>query len=99
MDVSTHLGWRSGNPKNSYGLFAGNDWLTSDSGIPGRPQRWDNVANLYNKIRTTQPAYAVAGLSANEYVDITAYLLKQNGFPAGREELQGDESQMRNDSQ
>ena len=96
MDVSTHLGWRTGNPKNSYGLFSGDKWLESDSGIPGRPQRWDTVADLYNKIRTTQPAYSVAGLSRNEYVDIVAYLLKQNGFPAGKEELRGDVSQMRN---
>jgi hypothetical protein len=66
------------------------------SGVPGKPQRWDTVADLYNKIRTTQPAYDVAGLSTNEYVDIVAYLLKQNEFPAGNEELKDDVPQMRN---
>lgn len=96
VDVSQNLGWRTGNPKNSYGLFVGDQWLGSDSGIPGRPQRWDTVADLYNKIRTTQPAYSVAGLSTREYLDIVAYLLRQNHFPAGNEELKDDVPQMRN---
>ncbi|HYT22468.1 MAG TPA: family 16 glycoside hydrolase [Candidatus Polarisedimenticolia bacterium] len=96
VEVSQNLGWRTGNPKNSYGLFVGEKWLASDSGIPGKPQRWDTVADLYNKIRTTQPAYNVAGLSTNEYLDIVAYLLKQNEFPSGNEELKDDVSQMRN---
>ena len=95
MDPSTGLGWHRG-PVNSYGLFVGDAWLASASGVPGRPQRWDTVADLYNKIRTTQPAYDVAGLSTQEYLDIVAYLLKQNGLPAGKEELKNDLSQMRN---
>ena len=81
---------------NSYGLFVGDAWLASASGIPGRPQRWDTVADLYNKVRTTQPAYDVAGLSTQEYLDIVAYLLKQNGLPAGKEELKNDINLMRN---
>jgi len=95
MDPSTGLGWHRG-PVNSYGLFVGDAWLASASGVPGRPQRWDTVADLYNKIRTTQPAYDVAGLSTQEYLDIVAYLLKQNGLPVGKEELKNDLSQMRN---
>jgi len=95
LDPSTGLGWHRG-PVNSYGLFAGDSWLASASGIPGRPQRWDTVADLYNKIRTTQPAYDVAGLSTQQYVDIVAYLLKQNALPAGNKELKSDLSQMRN---
>ena len=57
---------------------------------------WDTVADLYNKIRTTQPAYAVGGLSTEEYLSIVAYLLKQNGFPAGKEELTDNLNVMRN---
>jgi cytochrome c5 len=95
MDRSTGLGWHRG-PVNSYSLFASDAWLSSASGIPGRPQRWSTVADLYNKIRTTQPAYDVAGLSLQAYLDMLAYLLKQNGFPAGREELRDDLNQMRN---
>ena len=95
MDRSTGLGWHRG-PVNSYSLFASDTWLSSASGIPGRPQRWSSVADLYNKIRTTQPAYDVAGLSNQAYLDMIAYLLKQNGLPAGREELRNDLNQMRN---
>jgi mono/diheme cytochrome c family protein len=95
MDRSTGLGWHRG-PVNSYSLFATDAWLSSTSGIPGRPQRWSTVAELYNKIRTTQPAYDVAGLSNQAYLDMIAYLLKQNGFSAGKEELKGDLNQMRN---
>src|SRR5213593_97300 len=94
-DASDGLGWHRG-PVNSYGLFVGDAWLASASGIPGRPQRWDTVADLYNKVRTTQPAYDVAGLSTQEYLDIVAYLLKQNGLPAGKEELKNDINLMRN---
>ena len=95
MERPTGLGWHRGDV-NSYGLFVGDSWVGSASGVPGRPQRWDTVADLYNKIRTTQPAYDVAGLSTQEYLDLVAYLLKQNGFPAGREELKHDLNQMRN---
>jgi len=56
---------------------------------------WDTVADLYNKIRTTQPAYAVGALSTEEYVSIVAYLLKQNGFPPGKEELTDNLNLMR----
>jgi cytochrome c2 len=96
VDVSQHLGWRTGNPKNSYSLYYGDKWLASDSGVPGKPQRWDTVADLYLKISTTQPAYDVAGLSTTEYLDILAYLLKQSGLPAGNEELKDNVSLMRN---
>src|SRR5438132_12444082 len=57
---------------------------------------WDTVADLYNKLRTTQPAYAVGGLSTEEYLSIVAYLLKQNAFPAGKEELSDNLNVMRN---
>ena len=95
MDRATGLGWHRGKA-NSYSLFASDAWLSSASGIPGRPQRWSTVADLYNKIRTTQPAYDVAGLSGQAYLDMIAYLLKQNGLPAGKEELRADLNQMRN---
>lgn len=95
VERSTGLGWHYADV-NSYALYFGNEWLATASGIPGRPQRWDTVANLYNKIRTTQPAYDVAGLSTQEYLDILAYLLKQSGLPAGNQELKHDLNQMRN---
>jgi mono/diheme cytochrome c family protein len=95
VDRSTGVGWHRGD-QNSLALFVGQGFLSSASGIPGRPQRWSTVADLYNKIHTTQPAYDVAGLSIQAYVDMMAFLLKQNGFPSGLEELKDDLPQMRN---
>lgn len=95
MPRSSGVGWHRG-ADNSLALFVGERWLSSASGIPGRPQRWSTVADLYNKIHRTQPAYDVAGLSSQTYLDIIAFLLKQNGLPGGNQELTADLSQMRN---
>jgi cytochrome c2 len=91
MPRSSGLGWHRG-ADNSLALFVGERWLSSVSGIPGRPQRWSTVADLYNKIHTTQPAYDVAGLSSQTYLDVLAFLLKQNGFPAGRANMCSSEN-------
>ena len=52
-----------------------------------RLQRWGNVFNLFNKVQQTMPAHDPGGLSVDTYVDLTAYLLKVYGAPAGTEEL------------
>ncbi len=95
MPHDSGLGWHWGNQWR-YAVQAGDRWLETNSRISGKPQMWDTVADLYNKIRTTQPVYAVAGLSSEEYLSIVAYLLKQNGFPAGKEELTDNINLMRN---
>jgi mono/diheme cytochrome c family protein len=61
--------------------------LASNESIP---QRFRSVGSLFNKIRTSMPLYNAEGLSTEEYVDLTAYLLQGNGFPAGKEELKPD---------
>jgi len=94
MDPSTGLGWHYGS-QHRYTLLSGDAWLSNPSGIFGRPQRWDTVNDLFNKIATAQPAYDPGGLSMEEYLDIVAYLLKQNGFPAGNESLKFDRNLMR----
>jgi len=58
-------------------------------------QRYHTVGDLFNKIRTTMPAYDGGGLSPEMSVDIVAYLLEANGFPAGEEDLSGDSSTMK----
>jgi cytochrome c5 len=42
---------------------------------------------LFTKIATTMPRNAPASLADNVYLDIVAHLLKENGFPAGSQEL------------
>jgi mono/diheme cytochrome c family protein len=52
--------------------------------------RYPTVADLYLKIATTMPGYAAHGLSPQTYLDITAFLLRENGLPAGGDELTAD---------
>lgn len=45
------------------------------------------LAELTERIRNTMPASAPGSLKAEEYADVVAYLLSENGFPAGSETL------------
>lgn len=45
---------------------------------------------LWDMIRTTMPQDNPGRLSAGEYADIVAYMLRLNGYPAGEEELPSD---------
>ena len=54
--------------------------------------RWSelSVGDMLVAIRTTMPQGAPASLSPQAYVDIVAYLLSANDFPAGEMELPTD---------
>jgi mono/diheme cytochrome c family protein len=95
MPHDSGLGWHWGNQWR-YAVQGTDAWLTANSRIAGKPQMWDTVADLYNKVATTQPAYAVNALSDEEYTSIVAYLLKQAGFPSGNEPLTYNLNLMRN---
>jgi mono/diheme cytochrome c family protein len=45
---------------------------------------------LFTKTATTMPRNAPASLGDNVYLDIVAHVLKENGFPAGSQELTAD---------
>ena len=45
------------------------------------------VADLFELMRTSMPLGAGGSLSDPEYLDILAYILKFNGYPAGDREL------------
>jgi mono/diheme cytochrome c family protein len=45
------------------------------------------LRELSDKMTTTMPAQAPGSLKPEEYADIMAFLLEQNGFPAGMETL------------
>jgi len=49
-----------------------------------------DVDGLFNQIRASMPAGAPSSLSDNAYLDIVAYMLQVNAFPAGRNELNAD---------
>jgi len=53
----------------------------------GRP-----VRELHSHLRTTMPFDSPGRLSADQYADIVAYMLKLNNVPAGNAELPSDDA-------
>jgi mono/diheme cytochrome c family protein len=53
---------------------------------------WENgsLATVFDKIRDTMPPNAANETTDDAKIDIVAYLLQQNGFPAGKAELRAD---------
>lgn len=51
--------------------------------------RWDRgvVGDLFKIIKATMPADSPASLTNKEYAEIVAFLLKENGYPAGQQPL------------
>jgi polar amino acid transport system substrate-binding protein len=45
------------------------------------------VGDMFSYIASNMPMNAPASLSKDEYVKILAYILKQNGYPAGSKPL------------
>jgi mono/diheme cytochrome c family protein len=60
--------------------------------------RWKDrtVGDLWITIRMTMPQNQPNALDAQTYVDVVAYLLAANDFPAGKEDLSADEGALRN---
>jgi S-disulfanyl-L-cysteine oxidoreductase SoxD len=67
--------------------------LSGNSGPALRDQRFasqyagKDLKTLFTKIATTMPRNAAGSLADNVNLDIVAHLLKENGFPAGPQEL------------
>ena len=49
-----------------------------------------DLKTLYTRIQTTMPRGAPSSMSESAYLDITAHILKENGFPAGPNELSAE---------
>jgi mono/diheme cytochrome c family protein len=56
--------------------------------------RWQNVGELFEKIRTTMPTDSPGRLGRREYADILAYILSVNKFPAGTKDLPGETAEL-----
>ena len=50
-----------------------------------------SVADLFDVIRQTMPQAAPNSLDAQQYAEITAYVLSLNGFPSGEKPLLAEE--------
>src|SRR2546422_6651543 len=49
--------------------------------------REDSLKNLFSTLKSTMPRGAPGSLGDDEYIDIVAYRLQVNAFPAGSEQL------------
>jgi mono/diheme cytochrome c family protein len=49
-----------------------------------------DLKTLYTKISSTMPRSAPGSLGDNVYLDIIAHILRENGFPAGTQELKAE---------
>lgn len=58
-------------------------------------QKYPSVYHVYRRIRDSMPSYDATSVSPIDKVDITAYLLRANGFPAGATPLPSDTTVMK----
>src|SRR5262249_18111165 len=49
-----------------------------------------SIMDLAQRLQTTMPASDPGSLTRQEYVDVIAFILNQNAWPSGREELTSD---------
>jgi mono/diheme cytochrome c family protein len=84
-------------------LYSGNCSVCHQDGLQGSDDapalkgdrfvfRWSDstVDDMFTAISTGMPATAPGSLTPQQYVDIVTYLLQQNSFPAGQEEIKAD---------
>ena len=53
------------------------------------------VADLYTYVQEKMPKNAPGSLSAQEYADVVAYLLRMNAMPTGADELSTDPGELK----
>ena len=56
--------------------------------------RWrgQSVSDIFSSVRSTMPTEAPRSLSDRAYIDVVAYLLSANEYPAGDAELEPNEA-------
>jgi mono/diheme cytochrome c family protein len=77
--------------------------LAGDGVTPGLAddafiEHWDKetVEDLFKRIKATMPADRPGSLTDADYLDVVAFLLKENGFPSGPSELGHEVDSLRN---
>jgi len=67
--------------------LGGHEYAGALAGYPFQ-MKWEDasVAEVFGRIRT-MPLGEAGSLSTQEYLDILAYVLEANGYPAGQDEL------------
>lgn len=59
--------------------------------------KWNgrSVFDLFDRIRNSMPEANPGGLERGQYLDVTAFIAKLNGFPSGPTEMADDEPALR----
>jgi mono/diheme cytochrome c family protein len=72
-----------------HGADLGGDGFAPGLKGPEFMNNWNglSVGELYERIRVSMPPNNPNAVSAKEKADIVAYILKEDGFPAGKTEL------------
>lgn len=92
--------------REGYAVFCGSchatDLSGTNSGDSGAPplkregfMEGSDVSALFTKTQRTMPFDAPGALTAGEYADIVAFILQENGFPAGDQDLPSDAERLR----
>jgi mono/diheme cytochrome c family protein len=84
-------------------LYVGNCSVCHQEGLQGADlapalkgdgfvQRWSDssIDDIFTTISSSMPADSPGSLTPPQYIDIVTYLLQQNSFPAGKEEIKAD---------
>lgn len=72
------------------GFVVGNLRMNIHLAGPSFVRKYPSVGALYRRIQNTMPGSYPRSLDRQTYLDITAHLLRANGFPAGPRELAYD---------
>lgn len=59
--------------------------------------QWESrtLDELLSQLRSTMPKDRAGSLGADEYLDIVAFMLQSNGFPAGSADLRSDRNELK----
>ncbi len=101
LDAGAYTTDQAQRGKSEYGVFCAqchavdlDGTLAGDTGAPplhGAPfvlsMEKKGLAAVFDYVKTTMPADEPGSLRESEYVDILAFLIQANGFPAGGREL------------
>jgi mono/diheme cytochrome c family protein len=84
-------------------LYVGNCSVCHQEGLQGADlapalkgdgfvQRWSDssIDDIFTTISSSMPADSPGSLTPPQYIDIVTFLLQQNSFPAGKEEIKAD---------
>jgi mono/diheme cytochrome c family protein len=80
----------------TYGRYCGRCHTPAAHGGDAFQSTWGgrSALELFDYLRTTMPDDQPGRLSRGQYADIVAYLLQQNGMPAGPRRLGADPAQL-----